>query len=61
MTTGVICIRVCVQLINRDPDFRIGCGSGSGSSKAVSEIKEHPFFSKVSALTVVGYTLVSLI
>ncbi len=40
-----------LQLINRDPDFRIGCGSSTDGSKPVSEIKEHPFFSKVSTQT----------
>ena len=33
-----------MQLINRDPDFRLGCG-GSSQAQAVLEIKEHTFFS----------------
>lgn len=33
-----------MQLINRDPEFRLGCG-GSNQAQAVMEIKEHAFFS----------------
>ena len=32
------------QLINRDPEFRLGCSSAS-RDQAVTEIKEHAFFS----------------
>ena len=35
---------VSIQLISRDPEFRLGCG-GSNHSQAVIEIKEHAFFS----------------
>ena len=41
-----MCLCGCPQLIHRDPEFRLGCSSGSVSpNQAVSEIKEHAFFS----------------
>ena len=35
------------KLINRDPDFRIGCSSGTCHTRSAAEIKEHPFFSQI--------------
>ncbi|CAI8043945.1 Protein kinase 2 [Geodia barretti] len=33
------------KMINRDPEFRLGCSSAANRDQAVSEIKDHAFFS----------------
>ena len=45
------CVNVVVyfhlQLINRDPDTRIGCACGECQTHSGADIKQHSFFSRV--------------
>ena len=36
-----------LQLINRDPEIRIGCGCGECQNHSGADIKQHSFFSRV--------------
>ena len=45
------CVYFHLQLINRDPEIRIGCGCGACQNHSGADIKQHSFFSRVGHLS----------
>ena len=46
-----------LQLINRDPEIRIGCGCGECQNHSGADIKQHSFFSRVGRVLSLSLSL----